>query len=93
MNAAIEFCEAAIKAISPFMGDKRLTEFVDWRYHQFNRFFPHQPFTIAEGDMNFFEKTLDYLKNPSTIPLIDKETLPYKKNYIEWLRVFSKTSQ
>jgi hypothetical protein len=60
--------------------------FMELRYDELNRRFPHPPFSTQEAENAFFAKTLAYVSGAEEIPLSTNDDRPYRSNYLEWCR-------
>jgi hypothetical protein len=68
--------------------EEKIQAFTDLRYHKLSEKFPHKPFSTEQGQLDFFQTTLDYLNDSASVneALRDKNILEYGRNYLEWIK-------
>ena len=77
------------KEISTILNDPRKSMeksdiFMHYRYRQLRKLFPHDTFSVEQGEYNFFETTYNYLMGNEDIDEIAKSD--YNNNYIDWVK-------
>lgn len=84
MSDLLNFCEQANVIISQLKGKEKLRTFINYRYRILLKKFPHEPFSVEQGDYDFFEVTQKYLSGELDISSITKSD--YNNNYINWVK-------
>ena len=77
------FC---VEAIAKLRGSPNALDlFLDLRYHQMGRLFPHDIFSVAQANLDFFERVLAHLGG-EPYPKSDEKPSIYEMNYRRWIQ-------
>lgn len=76
-----EYCAICAEKLR---NNRNYSAFIEIRYYEMSKLFPHKPFSVDQGTDDFFEITLDYL-NGAEFP---EYTSEYHTNYFNWIKKY-----
>jgi len=83
------FCLKVHETLSNLRGEEKLKAFLKYRYRILLDEYPHEPFSVEQGDYDFFEVTAKYLSGELDVDKIVKSD--YNNNYIGWIKLHKQT--